>query len=250
MNTVFRDPLSSVYRRATLGGFTSRAGEARNASREGVTIAEPAERQTPEQTTTDDSAAPTQQSLFRRAVSAVPGALTNLASSTAKALKEVFLEGLVTYFVFSRAGNLAGSISRATGADFNGIMGVLTVPVRKLATKAVRGLVSMLPELPTVRDTPAAPSTQESIVEAPAVEEPPVEAPVVEKTAVEASSARPLFGDSFRRIRRELNPDIFDPTSEHQTGEDNNNAQDKSPPKNRTCKKRTACRPRRSARTS
>lgn len=244
MNTVFRDSLSSVYRRATLGGFTSRAGEVRNASREGVSIAEPAERQTPEQTTTDDSAAPTQQSLFRRAVSAVPGALTNLASSTAKALKEVFLEGLVTYFVFSRAGNLAGSISRATGADFNGIMGVLTVPVRKLATKAVRGLVSMLPELPTVRDTPAAPPTQEPI------QEPIVEAPAVEEPPVEASSARPLFGEYFRRVRREMNPDIFDPTSEHQTGEDNNNAQDKSPPKNRTCKKRTACRPRRSARTS
>ena len=241
MNTAFRDSLSSVYSRATLRGFTSRAGGAGNASREGVSIAETsAERQTPEQTTTDDSTAPTQRSLFRRAASAVPGALTDLASSTAKALKEVFLEGLVTYFVFSRAGNLAGSISRATGADFNGIMGVLTVPVRKLVTKAVRGLVSMLPELPTVRDTPVAPPTQETIVEAPVVEEPPVE----------ASSARPLFGDSFRRVRRELNPDIFDPTSEHQTGEDNNNAQDKSPPKNRTCKKRTACRPRRSARTS
>lgn len=241
MNTDFRDSLSSVFSRASLGGFTSRAGEARNASREGVSIAEPAERQTPEQTTTDDSTAPTQSSLFRRAVSAVPGALTNLASSTAKALKEVFLEGLVTYFVFSRAGHLAGSISRATGADLNGTIGVLTVPVRKLVTKAVRGLISMLPELSTLRGTPVAPPNHEPIVEAPVAEEPPVEEP----------PSVPLFGGSFRRQQpRDLMPDIFDPTSEHQTGEDNNNTQDKSSAPKKTCKRRTACRRRRSARTS
>ena len=243
MNTGFRDSLSSVYRRVTLGRITSRVGGAGNASREGVSIAEtPVERQTPEQTTTDDSSAPTQQSLFRRAVSAVPGALTNLASSTAKALKEVFLEGLVTYFVFSRAGHLAGSISRATGADLNGTIGVLTVPVRKLVTKAVRGLVSMLPELSALRGTPVAPPNHEPIiVEAPVAEEPPVEEP----------PSVPLFGGSFRRQQpRGLMPDIFDPTSEHQTGEDNNNAQDKSSAPKKTCKKRTASRRLRSGRTS
>lgn len=244
MNTDYRDSLSSVYRRVTLGRFTStsRVGGARDAGREGVSIAEtPVDRQTPEQTTTDNSTAPTQQSLFRRAVSALPGVLTNLASSTAKALKEVFLEGLVAYFVFSRAGNLASSISRATGADLNGTIGVLTVPVRKLITKAVRGLVSMLPELSTLRGTPVASPNHEPIVEAPVAEEPPVE----------ESSSVPLFGDRFRREQPgSLMPDIFDPTSEHQTGEDNNNAQDKSSAPKKTCKRRTASGRRRSARTS
>ena len=241
MNTGFRDSLSSVYRRVTLGRFTSRVGGAGNASREGVSIAEtPVERQTPEQTTTDDSSAPTQQSLFRRAVSAVPEALINLASSTAKALKEVFLEALVTYFVFSRAGNLASSISRATGADLNGTIGVLTVPVRKLATKAFKGLVGMLPELPTLGRTPVTPPIQEPIVVEPTVAEP----------LVEESSVGSLFGENFRRIRRDLNPDIFEPTCEQPTGEDGNNAREKSAPKTTTYKKRTACRRRRSPRTS
>ncbi len=88
-----------------------------------------------------------ERSLFSRTVYGIPGAVGSLLSSSWRVIKENLIEGLVTYAVYSVAPGVAEAFARATGLNFNGVMGSITVTGRKIATTAATGLWNLIPPL-------------------------------------------------------------------------------------------------------